>query len=99
MTTNRTGKTANFNNIIYDSGNNVSTGRKRIAISATEIELLDDIPPMTTTDVTTNRTQQNSYQTLSLHRGSSKQNVVYQDENNPQVHSAFDKLIEKYAPE
>ena len=43
--------------------------------------------------------QQNNYQTLSLNRGQSKSNVVYQDENNPQLNSAFDKLIERYAPE
>lgn len=121
MTTNGLGNVANFANIVYDSNNNTSTGRKRIGISATEIELLDDIPPITVNDVTTSRNtetnqtrgykmeivpssngqqkQQNNYQSLALNRGSSKPSIVYQDENNPQTNTAFDKLIEKYAPE
>ena|SRR5579871_4389142 len=36
-------------NIVYDSGH--ETGRKRIGISATEIELLDDIPPSSETGI------------------------------------------------
>lgn len=38
-------KIGNFGNVIYDSGTDTPTGRKRIGISATEIELLDDLPP------------------------------------------------------
>lgn len=113
MTNNGAGRVANFSNIAYDSGKEPSAERKRVGISATEIELLDDIPPVSEAEVTDSRRnveilpsssndkrkQQNNYHTLSLNRESSKPSIVYQDENNPQVNSAFDKLIEKYAPE
>jgi len=45
MTSNAAGKTGNVGNVVYTSGNNASGGRKRIAVSATEIEFLNDIPP------------------------------------------------------
>lgn len=47
-------KIGNFGNVIYDSGSDTPTGRKRIGISATEIELLDDLPPSAGNGLTSN---------------------------------------------
>ena len=55
MTNNGIAKSANYRNIVYDSGNDTPSGRKRIGISATEIELLNDIPPSLGTGVTTSK--------------------------------------------
>lgn len=121
MTNNGTGKIGNFGNVIYDSGSDTPNGKKRIGISATEIELLDDIPLLAGTGLTSSgnsvadrargfntqisssstakQKQQNNYQTLSSNREQSKPNVIYQDENNPQLNFAVDQLLEKYAPE
>lgn len=121
MTNNGTGKIAQYNNIVYDSGNDANHGRKRIPVSATEVELLNDIPPPTDSGrtnsggITSNQTrqyntqtssssvdkqkQQNNYQTLSVNRGQAKPNFIYQDENDQQLGSAVDKLLDKYAPE
>ncbi|CAF0881786.1 unnamed protein product [Rotaria sordida] len=56
MTSNTVGQTGNFGNIIYNSDNDTpTTGRKRIGISATEIELLDDIPPPSQTGITSSK--------------------------------------------
>jgi hypothetical protein len=53
MSNNGTGTIGNFGNLVYDSGNGGSSGRNRIGISATEIELLSDIPPSLGTGITT----------------------------------------------
>ena len=47
MINNDVRKIGNYGNVIYDSGADTPTGRKRIGISATEIELLDYLPPAT----------------------------------------------------
>jgi hypothetical protein len=47
MTNNGAGKIGGFGTVIFDSGSDTPSGKKRIGISATEIELLDDIPPST----------------------------------------------------
>jgi hypothetical protein len=112
MTNNGANKISNFGNVIYDSGSDASNGRKRIGTSATEIELLDDIPPTIGTGVTNSRDdlpdqarvfdtqkQSNNYHTLSGNRLQPKANVVYQDGNEQHLNSAVDKLLEKYAPE
>lgn len=36
---------ATFGHLVYDSGNEGNSGRRRIGTSATEIELFDDVPP------------------------------------------------------
>ena len=125
MINNDVRKIGDFGNVIYDSGSDTPTGKKRIGISATEIELLDDLPPSTGNRLTSNAnntsnrtrafdtqvpsssatapttatTKQNSYQTLSLNRGQTNGNVVYQSGNDQQLNSAVDQLLEKYAPE
>ncbi|CAF1304717.1 unnamed protein product [Rotaria sp. Silwood1] len=45
MTSNNVGKIGNFGNIVYDSDNDTPNLKRRIGVSATEVELLDDIPP------------------------------------------------------
>jgi hypothetical protein len=52
MTNNGVGKIGSFGSVIYDSGNDTLSGKQRIGISATEIELLDDIPPSSGTGLT-----------------------------------------------
>ena len=116
MTNNGTGKIGrNFNNVSYDSGNR----KQQVAVSATEVEFLNDIPPPydTGNTVTNSRDgyetqtipsssigkqqqqQQNNYQRLSTNRGQERSNIVYQDGDNQQLHSAVNKLLDKYAPE
>ncbi|CAF3287175.1 unnamed protein product [Rotaria sp. Silwood2] len=55
MTSNNVEKVGNFGNIIYDSDNDTPGTRRRIGISATEIELLDDIPPSFGTGITSSK--------------------------------------------
>ena len=111
MTNNGAGRSGNFDNVVYDSGHQTSGERKRIGISATEIELLDDIPPSSGRSLTnpmrefdtqmsnSSTTKQNNYQTLSVNREQPKPNVIYHDGTNQQLNSALDQLLEKYAPE
>ncbi len=44
MTSNDTRKTGNYGNTAYGSGNTASGGRKRVPVSAAEVEFLNDIP-------------------------------------------------------
>ncbi len=121
MTNNGAGKIGNTGNVVYDTGNGTFNGRKRIGVSATEVEFLNDIPPALGTGITNSgnrvsnqargfdaqtssssidkQKQQNNYQTLLLDRGQPKSNVVYQSDNNQQLNSAVDKILDKYAPE
>ena len=52
MTNNGAGQKGKFGTIVYDSGTDTVTGKNRIGTSATEIELLDDIPPSSGTGLT-----------------------------------------------
>lgn len=54
MINNDVRKIGDFGNVVYDSGSDTPTGRKRIGISATEIELLDDLPPSSGNKLTSN---------------------------------------------
>ncbi|CAF1302468.1 unnamed protein product [Adineta steineri] len=126
MTNNVTGKIGNNGNIVYDTGNEIHHGNQRVGTSATEIELLDDIPPPIGAGKTTaehnvsdrarvsdtqaisssidkqqqqQQQQSNNYHTLSLNRAQPTAHVVYQDENDQQLGSAVDKLLQKYAPD
>ena len=54
MINNDVRKIGDFGNVIYDSGSDTPTGKKRIGISATEIELLDDLPLSTGYQSTSN---------------------------------------------
>lgn len=114
MTNNGTGQTGNYQNLVYDSNNDGNHGRKRIGVSAPEIELLNEIPSAinsgnnvsnqtnrynTQTVTSSVNNQQNNYQTLSTNWQQPKPNFIYKDENDQQLGSAVDKLLDKYAPE
>ena len=112
MSTNTASKSGNGAREIYDSYGDAINGSKRQGTSATEIELLDDIPPSTSAsrsgsgpgrtrafDTPPSSTGQNGYQALSVNPPAGRPNVVYQDGNDQQLNSAVDKLLEKYAPE
>ena len=45
MTSGSVSNVANFGHLVYDSGSEGSSGRRRIGTSATEIEMFDDVPP------------------------------------------------------
>ncbi|UJR31578.1 hypothetical protein I4U23_019065 [Adineta vaga] len=103
MTSNAIGNIANFNNNNYDPDNEIHNNHHRIGTSATEIELLDELPPPFAPAVTTHehdqQKQSNNYHTLSHNRTQPKANVVYQDAHDQQLGYAVDKLLEKYAPD
>jgi hypothetical protein len=68
MTSDTVNKFGNFGHLIYDSGNDTATGRKRIGTSATEIELLDDIRLKFPTTKTNNTAKTNEPASLIASR-------------------------------
>ena len=46
MTNNGTSNVANFNNIAHEFDRDVYNGHHRVGTSATEIELLNELPPL-----------------------------------------------------
>ena len=103
MSTTTASKTGSGARAIYDSYGETTNGSKRQGTSATEIELLDDIPPSfnapRSTFETASSAAQNGYQALFVNPPADRPNVMYQNDNDQQLNSAVDKLLEKYAPE
>ncbi|CAF1330847.1 unnamed protein product [Adineta ricciae] len=72
--------------------------------SATEIELLNELPPLfaagtTVTSENDKQKQSNNYNLLSMNRGPPMANVTYQDDRDQQLNHAVDKLLNRYAPD
>jgi hypothetical protein len=80
MTNNGVGSVGNYANVIYDSGNDTSTGKKRIGISATEVELFNDIPLSYGTGIptSTNNVADRGY-VYDTQRSSATDNQKYQN--------------------
>ncbi len=85
MTNNDSGKRGSFGHVVYDSGHDSPSGRRRrIGISATEIELLNDIPPSLGTGIVSSGTNISSRarvfdtQVLSSSKDSQKPQNSYQ---------------------
>lgn len=103
-----THQTAESDHFVYDSNNQNQTittsGKKRIGISATEIELLDDVPLEFSKTSKTSKTRSNStgvkhdQQTKSsLQKEPSR--TIYANPDEEGLGSAVDRLLERYAPE
>ncbi|CAF2050820.1 unnamed protein product [Rotaria magnacalcarata] len=115
MTSNNIGNRGNTGNFVYDTDKITAGRNNRVGISATEIELFDDIPFASGRVVTNpssnpsssqissssvnNQQQPNNYQILSFNREQPKSNGTSQDDNDKQLNSTVDKLLEKYAPD
>lgn len=105
-TTQNGNQIGNFDKIMYNPGHDTSGGaRQRIGISATEVELLDDVPTTFSTGAanfsnTINQQNPSShYQTLSFNREQPRANIVYPDGNSQEIDTMVNRLLEKYAPE
>ena len=85
-------QTANFNNLVYDSNQQTqpSADRRRIGISATEIELLDDVPL---------GTGKASKPTVTSPGPKDPSRIIYANPHDEELGSAVDRLLERYAPE
>ncbi|CAF3294347.1 unnamed protein product [Rotaria socialis] len=115
MTSNNIENRRNTGNIVYDIDKRTTGRNNRVGISATEIELLSDIPLASERVVTStlsnpsnsqissshvnNQQQPNNYQVLSFNREQPKSNGTSQDDKDKQLNSTVDKLLEKYAPD
>ena len=84
MTNNGVGKVGNYANVIYDSGNDSTSGNKRIGISATDIELFNDIPPSFATGMpTSSNNATNQGYVYDTQRSSSNNNQTQQNNYQP----------------
>ena len=83
MTNNNASEGGNFGKFLYDSGNKMPGAGNRKGISATEVDLFNDIPPSFETtitsseDSTTNRSRINEQQIFSSSINNQKQSNHY----------------------